>query len=202
MACRHRVRTREHNKTAWEGHIDKIIRESTQIPEKSLRCCHYKERPFWVALRSAQFYIVKSSLSKMITAAIHIGLHRHPVRVPPDREAAKTAIALMKQAIRDRPSATPSQVNLTCTLKIIFSKLMTRSGAPEIIQEKWDAVLDKVDPLTSKNCKNQVAREKREQFDSIIELNDNMGVDYIQSFQFPGQGAGVEPHVFKMLAMG
>jgi hypothetical protein len=63
--------------------------------------------------------------------------------------------------------------------KIIFSELMTGSNAPEITQEKCDAVLDKVDPLTSKNCKNQVAREKREQFDSIMELNDNMGVDYI-----------------------
>jgi hypothetical protein len=98
----------------------------------------------------------------MTTAAIHISLYRHPMRVPPDREAAKTLIALMKQAIRDRPSATPSQVTLTCTSKIIFSKLMTGSGAPEITQEKWDAVLDKVDPLTSRNCKNQVAREKRE----------------------------------------
>jgi hypothetical protein len=58
-----------------------------------------------------------------------------------------------------------------------------------------------VDPLTSRNCKTQVAREKREQFDSIMELNNNMGVEYIQSFQFPGQGAGVEPHVFKMLTM-
>jgi hypothetical protein len=28
MACPHRVRTREYNKTAWEGHTDKIIREN------------------------------------------------------------------------------------------------------------------------------------------------------------------------------
>jgi hypothetical protein len=35
-----------------------------------------------------------------------------------------------------------------------------------------------------------------------MELNDNMGVDYIQSFQFPGQGVRVESNVFKMLAMG
>jgi hypothetical protein len=138
----------------------------------------------------------------MTTVAIHIGFHCHPVRVLPDCEATKTAIALMKQAICDKPSMTPSQVTLTCTSKIIFSKLMTRSGAPKITQEKWDVVLNKVDPLTSKNCKNQVAREKREQFDSIMELNNNMGVDNIQSFQFPGQGARVELHVFKMLAMG
>jgi hypothetical protein len=60
-----------------------------------------------------------------------------------------------------------------------------------------------VDPLTSKNCKYQVAREKREQFDFIMELNNNMNsVNNIQSFQFPSQGAEVELHVFKMLAMG
>jgi hypothetical protein len=114
----------------WEGHTDKIIRKSVQIPEKSLKCCHCKERPFRVAFCSVQLYIVKSSLPKMTMATIHIGLHRHPVRVPPDREAAKTTIALKKQAIRDRPSATPSQVMLTCTSKIIFFELMTGSGAP------------------------------------------------------------------------
>ena len=40
--------------------------------------------------------------------AIHIGFHYHPMGILPDCEATKTAIALMKQAIRNMPSMTPS----------------------------------------------------------------------------------------------
>jgi hypothetical protein len=72
----------------------------------------------------------------MKMVAIHIGFHRYPVRVPPDHEATKTTIALMKQAIRNRLGPIPSQATLTCTLKIIFLELMIGSNDLEIIHEK------------------------------------------------------------------
>lgn len=75
---------------------------------------------------------MKSVVPKMTMAAIYIGFHCHPIRVLLNHEGAKTAIALMKQAIHDRPSATPSQVILTCMLKIVFSEFMTGSGDPKI----------------------------------------------------------------------
>lgn len=70
-------------------------------------------------------FVVKPIFPNITSAAIHIGFHKHHVKIPPNREGAKNAMALVQKAIRERPKATPSQVTLWCTSKIVYKELMT-----------------------------------------------------------------------------
>jgi hypothetical protein len=197
------------NETEWDGTSYVPFDVDSSPPMKSTVVCKVcKTPPSCLNVCSSRIYYILGPPA-MSRACVHIGSHKHPVKIGADREAQEQFTTLLNDEVERTPTATNSAIVLEAGKEFVGELLLNPEGMPAqcLSMEELVPVLDKCKNLTSPNLRNKVAsfRNLRRYgvLDSITKLRGSSKWAYLQNNMFPGQGSQSDKvFVFKMSEVG
>jgi hypothetical protein len=116
-----------------------------------------KVPPLCVATCSARIYYV-SGAANMTRACLHLGIHKHPVKVGEDQEIKERTHKLIQDQVERTPKATNSTIVIEASKELVGELLIDPEGAPvrKFDLEELLPVLEKCKYMSSPSIKNDV----------------------------------------------
>jgi hypothetical protein len=105
-----------------------------------------KVPPICIATCGAKIYYVFAT-ANMTRAWVHLGLHKHPIKVGKDHEIKKRTHKLIEEQVKSTPKATNSAIIMEATKELVDELLIDLEGVPA---RKYD--LEELVPIFNK-CK-------------------------------------------------
>jgi hypothetical protein len=163
-----------------------------------------KVPPICFATCSARIYYVYGA-ANMTRACLHLGIHKHLVKVGEDQEIKERTCKLIEEQVKRTPKATNSAIVMEASKELVRELLINPNGA---LVRKYDLeelvpILEKCKYMSSPSIKNDVTVFKYIQrfgvMDGIATLRGYSHWAYIQENKFPGQGSDLDKvFVFKI----
>jgi hypothetical protein len=202
-------RTSPFNDTEFEGCTSRQFTMGQDPPADSTLVCRIcKEPPKIVKDCAAQIFYIHGG-SSMTRACIHLGHHRHPVKVGDYRDTKLKINMLIGEQIEKTPSATKSAIVLEASKELLGEYLLRNEDEPPktLTLDELIPVLDRFKDMGSPSIRNKVVTfrylRRYGVMDSITKLRGLNNWSYVQRNMFPGQGEDSDKvFVFKMSEMG
>jgi hypothetical protein len=177
-------------------------------PDSTLVCSICKMPPKCVALCDAKIFYVHGKVPSQ-RACIHLGKHRHPVKVGDCRDSRQRIHSLIEEQVDKTPQATHSKIVLEVSKDIVGDFLLRDNVDKHQLfsLEELEPVFDRCKELNSSHLRNKVTTFKYLRrlgvMDGIAKLRGVSTWAYVQRNQFPGQGDEKDKvFVFKMSEVG
>ena len=202
-------RTSSVNDTEFEGSTWKPFSVGQQPPKDSTLVCRVcKEPPKCVKDCCGRIFYVHGG-ANMTRACIHLGHHRHPVKVGDYRDTKLRINTLIGEQIEKTPSATKSAIVLEASKELVGEYLLGDENEPPkpFNLEELLPVLDRFKDMGSPSIRNKVVTfrylRRYGVMDSITKLRGLSNWAFVQKNMFPGQGEDSDKvFVFKMSEIG
>ena len=202
-------RTSPLNDTEFEGCTWRPFMVEESPPKNSTLVCKVcKEPPTCVNSCSAKIYYVHGG-PNVTRACIHLGHHKHPVKVGDYRDTKSKINTVIEEQIQRTPSATKSAVVLEASKELLGEFLLrSEDERPKTLSlEDLVPVLDRFKDMGSPSIRNKVVTfrylRRYGVMDSITKLRGLSNWAFVQKNMFPGQGEDSDKvFIFKMSEMG
>jgi hypothetical protein len=148
------------------------------------------------------FYIVPKNPS-MTRAAIHIGVHEHPVANGDCRETMDMIRDQIMTQVALIPNAKNSAIGMAVWKELLLKGLLIEYGkGRKLTEDELAQVFNKWSKLGSRSMKNLIVEAslfcgQGGYIDNILKLKKSSTYDYIHDSKFPGQGDKLV-YLFKM----
>ena len=202
-------RTSLANEIEWDG-LSSFTFEVGMHPPKGSTLVYNicKSPPSCLVICPAKIYYVLGK-DYMTRACLHLGSHRHPVKVGIYRDAMERTRSLLGEQVERTPTATNSSIVLEASKELIGELLLRPEGAPQKSLEFHELipVLDQCKHMSSPSIRNQVTSfrymRRFRVMDNITKLRGSSNWAFVQENKFPGQGSDTDKvFVFKMSEVG
>ena len=197
------------NDTEFEGFTKDRFPINGAPPSGSTLVCRIcKEPPRCIVLCDAKiFYVHGKDFSNR--ACIHLGVHRHPVKVGDCRDSRKRIETLIEEHVERTPQATHSKIVLEASKDIVGEFLLHEDTDTHrlLSLDELEPVFESCRELNSPSLRSKVTLFKYLRrfgvMDGIAKLRGVSSWAYVQRNQFPGQGDEKDKvFVFKMSEVG
>ena len=197
------------NEIEWDGVSSFTVEVGMHPPKGSTLICNIcKSPPSYLAICPAKIYYILGK-DYMTRVCVHLGSHRHLVKVGIYRDAMERTRSLLGEQVERTPTATNSSIVLQASKELIGELLLRPEGAPQKSLEFHELipVLDQYKHMSSPSIQNQVTSFRYMRrfgvMDSITELCGLSNWAFVQENKFPGQGSDTDKvFVFKMSEVG
>ena len=177
-------------------------------PTSTIVCKICKEPPVCVASCDAKiFYVFGDDTQER--ACVHVGNHKHHVKVGDYRGTRKIIDDLIEQHVERNPQATISKIVLETSKDVLGNVLLREEDDPHTLLslEQLEPIFQCCKELNSPNLKNRVYTFKYLRrygvLDGITKLRGLSNWAYVQRNMFPGQGDDSDKvFIFKMSEVG
>jgi hypothetical protein len=202
-------RTSPVNERDWDGFtVTTIPVGQPALAGSSLVCKICKVPPICIAACAARIYYV-SGATNMTHACLHLGVHKHPMKVGEDQEIKERTRKLIEEQVERTPKTTNSAIVMEASKELVGELLIDPEGAPvrKYDLEELVPILEKCKYMSSTSIKNDVTAfryiRRFEVMDGIAMLRGCSHWAYIQENKFLGQGSDSDKvFVFKMSEVG
>ena len=154
ITCIHR--TSVSNEIEWDGVSSFTFEVGMHLPKGSTMVCNIcKSPPSCLAICPAKIYYVLGK-DFMTCACVHLGSHRHPVKVGIYRDAMERTRSLLREQVEKMPTAKNSSIVLEASKELIGELLLRLEGALQKSLEFHEliSVLDQCKHMSSPSIRN------------------------------------------------
>jgi hypothetical protein len=151
-------RTSPVNEMEWNGFIPAPFSVGEPAPHGSTLVCKIcKHPPVCIANCVARIYYVLGP-ANMTRACLHLGVHKHPVKVGEDQEIKERTRKLIEEQVHRTPKATNSAIIMEASKELVGELLIDPEGAPvrKFNLEELLPVLEKCKYMSSPSIKNDI----------------------------------------------
>jgi hypothetical protein len=145
----------------------------------------------------------------MTRACVHLGVHKHPVKVGEDYEFKQRTCKLIEEQVERTPKAANSAIIMGASKELVGELLIDPEGAPirKFDLDELVLILEKCKYMSYPSIKNDfTAFRYIRRFGVMVGIAILRGYShwaYVQENKFPGQGSDSNTvFVFKMSKMG
>jgi hypothetical protein len=197
------------NETEFDGlALQSFAIGQVSATESTFVCKVCKEPPSCLAICDAKIYYVTSKRNTT-RACIHLGSHKHPVKIGDYRDTKEKINSLIGEQLHRTPLATKSSIVLEASKDLVGEYLLRNEDEPNKVLsfEELVPVLDRCKDMGSPSIRNRVVTfrylKRYGVMDSITKLRGLSNWAFVQKNMFPGQGEDSEKvFVFKMSEVG
>jgi hypothetical protein len=193
------------NEMEWDGFIPTPFSVGEPAPDGSTLVCKIcKVLLVCIANCGARIYYVLGP-ANMTRACLHLGVHKHLVKVGKDQEIKERTSKLIQEQVERSPKATNSTIVMEASKELVGELLIDSEG---VLVRKYDLeelvpILEKCKYMNSPTIKNDVTVFRYIRrfgvMDGIAMLRGSSHWAYVQENKFSGQGSDSNKvFVFKM----
>ena len=130
----------------------------------------------------------------MTRAAVHIGIHDHPIADGDYREVMDFIRGQIRTQVALTPNAKNSAIGMAVGKELLLKGLLDESGEGKMLtEEELAQVFKRWSKLGSKSLRNMIVEARRfcgqgGYIDNILKLKKSLTYDYIHDSKFPSQG--------------